>query len=253
MRLLFLSVVLYMCLVMFIGKAETEIHNSSIQPWLDFEGKTLPATISPCKTGILSDDYQRLQGLPDGDCSQICNDTHILDQYSAETGTNLLTCGLWASVAMLESYRSQLESHYSSAIASGYGFAGNDEYTSMLSRFESFGLDANDTAFVFATRNAISFVMSDMLKDTTISSTSTSFGGVCSEQGLFPELDSLMLHTIAVGVQIQSSVRTCLDAICSPKRLNSDLGGIGVSFLSLPISSSQQSLITMWFRSSSRC
>ena len=52
----------------------------------------------------------------------------------------------------------------------------------------------------------------------------SSLEGACSEQALFPT------STLTLNYDLPQFLQTCVNAICAPRTLNPDLGGIGVGF-----------------------
>ena len=98
--------------------------------------------------------------------------------------------------------------------------AAHEHYQDVLRRFAPLGLDAGDEAYVLAARGAVSTTMFALLTENRIQTyQSDSIQGLCSQQILFPT-DS---------TDIPQHVRDCVTAICAPRSLNPDLGGIGVS------------------------
>lgn len=184
----------------------TGISNSSIQAWLDFRGDELPAAIAPCQ------DVLNYQGpISFVNCTRICNNTLSLLDHTLPK--NLLTCGLWSSLTMLDYYNALMNSEPS------------DQVQALLQSFGQVGLDASNATYAYAARNAVSTCMGTLDEVTRVRSYQgdASFRGACSEQMLFPSL-SLELST-----NLSMPLQACVDAICSPRTLNPDLGGIGVS------------------------
>lgn len=177
------------------------ISNSSIQPWLDLDlnADNLPATITPCQN------RQKGGRIVLGNCTTVCDDAGLL--LYADQPNSLLTCGLWATLATLTQY----------------AFLTNDYHT-LLGRFDSLGLDAGNATYAYAARNAVSTAMNTMLKITKVQTYQggSSLEGACSEQALFPT------STLELDGDLPQFLRTCVNAICAPRTLNPDLGGIGV-------------------------
>lgn len=79
--------------------SSNSIANSSLQPWLDFNG-TLPAHIPPCQQRANNNGLTNSTNVTVQSCKNICNNaTTLLDPLSPN---NLLTCGLWASLVWSE-------------------------------------------------------------------------------------------------------------------------------------------------------
>ena len=114
------------------------ISNSSIQSWLTFEGSNLPNSIPPCQLRGGSD------GVLLGNCTQVCNTTLLL--LDDALPDNFLTCGLWATLAVQE---------FRNSVASPDHSAPYPQASSLLARFDSLGLDAKDTIYIFAATSAV--------------------------------------------------------------------------------------------------
>lgn len=185
------------------------ISGSSIQPWLDFQlvgsdfmTESIPATIPSCQNVLPESPHN---------CAQICNSSLLLAYEGAPN--NLLTCGLWATLIVLDS----------SAVMHKW-LDVHARYQDVLGRFVTVGLDAADEAFASATIEAVSTALSTLLQENRHwTYQSDSVLGTCSQQYLFPSTERQYY------IDIPQRVRNCVTEIYAPKSLNPDLGGIGVS------------------------
>ena len=205
------------------------ISGSSIQKWLDlelndylnFSTETIPATIPSCQT------MRRATGEVNLDnCTKVCNSSNYL--LNDRLPNNLLTCGLWATLVTLDSYKEALDTtmdSYSEALDSyDGGEALHKHFQDVLARFTTLGLDAGDEAYVYAAKGAVSTTMFTLLKGNRIQTyQGDSIQGLCSQQNLFPTA------SFEFSTNIPQHVRDCVTTICAPRSLNPDLGGIGVS------------------------
>ncbi|KAL8708730.1 MAG: hypothetical protein Q9220_006456 [cf. Caloplaca sp. 1 TL-2023] len=198
----------------------TGITGSSIQPWLDLKldgpfcrldlsTATVPATIPLCQT--------RLNGSQEiilGNCTSVCNSTaSFLDD---ELPNNLLTCGLWVSLVTLDTLNEDTSDPQREAV--------RNHYQEVLTRFTPLGLDAGNEAYAFAATGAVSTLMLALMRDTRLATyQADSIHASCSQQVLFPITGSLNYNN-----DVPQHVRDCVTAICAPRSLNPDLGGIGV-------------------------
>ena len=184
----------------------TNIINSTIQPWLDFKNGSLPATIPLCTY------------TDTGNCTRVCNDSTVMLEPSAPG--NLLTCGLWSTLTMLASYTDY---------AAEFAPLSRDRVDSLLQRFEPLGLDATNATYAYSARDAVSNCLSTIYRVTRLQVSyrgDTAPGIACSGQMLFPT----PAHTLSTDLSY--ALNLCVDAICSRRTLNPDLGGVGVSLIS---------------------
>ena len=148
------------------------VTNSSIQPWLDFLGSNLPAAIPACQTRL--DTGGRI-GL--SKCTNVCNDT--VEMLQSELPTNLLTCGLWSSLTMLDYY---------TTLGDDIGPLSREQVDTLLGQLTHLGLNASNATYAHTARDAVSTCLSIMNQVTRIQTYlgNTSVEGACSEQVLFP-------------------------------------------------------------------
>lgn len=182
--------------------AMSDNSHSAIQPWLDFRGDNLSATITPCDSS----------GINNYSCIAVCNNTQqILESKSAN---NLLTCGLWATLHLYEYFNTYVNPSLF------------PETRSFMNHFDSLGLDAADSAYGFMTMNAVSRTLSHVEQRTRMATyqAEPSSAGACNQQFLFP------LIATVINDDLSKPLRDCVDAICTPRSLNPDLGGVGVSY-----------------------
>ena len=184
------------------------IVNSSIQPWLDFQLSELPTSIPSCQT------HQPDSSIGLINCTTVCNNTNDFEQKSLPN--NLLTCGLWSTLTVLDSYH---------GVAANYNQTFPQLDPSLLQRFEFLGLDSGDKAYGFAAVNALSTYLSalDLLVKAPAIQDEEGIYGPCNEQSLFPR------RPVTTGDGLHSNLLACVESICSPRTLDQDLGGIGVS------------------------
>lgn len=178
------------------------ISNSSIQPWLDLNNaaSNLPTNIPVC------------QGPQK--CAEVCIES--VELIDPGRPNNLLTCGLFSSLTMLNYYAVQMPS---------VAPLPKSRVDTLLEPFSRLGLDANNETHSYATRNAVSECLSELYQVTRVQ---TSKGqevstGPCSEQLLYP------FQASEFSTNIAEPLLSCVNAICAPRTLNSDLGGVGVS------------------------
>lgn len=194
------------------------ISGSSIQPWLDlelddylnFSTTAIPATIPSCQTRQPGDVVL-------DNCTQVCNSSGTL--LDDELPNNLLTCGLWATLVTLDNYNNEITTMQPNVTK-----AVHKHYQDVLARFTTLGLDAGDEAYVSAAIGAVSTTMFTLLKENRIQTyQADSIQGLCSQQELFPTA------AFEFNTDVPQHVRDYVTAICAPRNLNPDLGGIGVS------------------------
>ena len=188
--------------------------NSSIQPWLDFDGKSLPS-IQPC----VSFGNGSLASAKRIDCSQVCDNSTLL--FGSINAQNLVTCGLWSLInnplvvgTAAKDYGWNATTFDAHKWGSGV--------PSLLAPFTNLGLSPSNVNLSVTTRNVIGNCFSS-IHALTRSGSSQADGGVnaaCTTNGLFPA--SIFHHDPA------APLRECIKSICSPTTLNPDLGGIGV-------------------------
>ena len=185
---------------------------SFLHDWLRFDGTTttLPALNSCTFIGVSNGTFSQ----SDASCTKVCNDS--LSLFEEQT-SNLVTCGLWTSLA---SASSELN-------ADNVWVQSNDSsYEKVLQHFEGVNL-TNDT-FKYASSYAA--LISDCMEIIYLNVKENSFSddgqvpSACTKEQLFPlgsAEDAVQYPTKALG--------DCIDSICSPLTLNPDLAGIGVS------------------------
>ena len=188
----------------------TGVGGSSLQPWLDFNGDNLPEIIPACQVEKMNQ-----SGITTTDCTATCNATVALLDPSMPN--NLLTCGLFASLTLLNQYtltRNPLGTYNDS-----HAF-----YVPLLARFNDVGLNSTDQDYGFVARNAVSAAMTWLQQITKIQTYRGNLllEGACSEQALFP------YALPSFNPDLPRHLRDCVDAICAPRTLDPDLGGIGV-------------------------
>ena len=189
------------------------LSNSSIKDWIEFDGHP-PNYLKPCV-----DVYNvNISSTATIGCDRVCNNSDYL--FSVNNPENLVNCGLWSSINNpLEIGTNQTDYKWNTTIYNDH--LQNSSIDALLAPFAAIGL-SNDQSLAIATRNVIGNCFS-ALYALTRSGSSQDDGRVianCTTDSLFPAL--------FLGDNITAPLGDCLDAICSPKTLNPDLGGIGV-------------------------
>ena len=209
--------------------------DSSVQPWYDFaQTYTSKGVIelqhhqlAPCElpqsdminATKLQTKAQNQSEPSQLSCVDICGNYKIL--IDPTLTSNLLNCGLWASLATL-----WLEASagwiYNTTGVSKHKLAAR-EIEPFLEDYHILGLYHENTSAIFAARGCVSRALSELLTiDSIIQSLPrNSFHPACSEQNIF-NFDETTLS------RQQSGVLPCIEAICTSTSLNPDLGGIGV-------------------------
>jgi hypothetical protein len=182
------------------------VSNSSIQAWLDFRGDKLPATIAPCQARLTWKG-----AIAFVNCTRVCNS--ILSLLDHNLPNNLLPCGLWSSLTTLDYHSSLLTTKL------------RDHVQALLQSFGRLGLDASNAIYAYAAGNAVSTSMSILDKVTRMQTYQGDqyFRGACNEQILFST------YSITWSMNFWRPSQACVENICSPRTLNPDLGGVGVS------------------------
>jgi len=192
------------------------ITNSSIQLWLDFTGDTTPA-IPPCqeKSKWSDGSYEDWDKILQADsCTSVCNDSGSL--LDPTMPNNLVTCGLWASLTVMP---------YKTGDRLG-DMNIEDQVNALLEPFVLLGLNHSDADYAriarYTVASGLSALYNRIMSDTYTGI--TSFASACAEQELFPysRLDPM------VAPNPTHSLQACIDAVCSSRTSNPDLGGIGV-------------------------
>lgn len=215
----------------------TGIVNSSIQPWLEFSHRFEVTKqiqlnnfdMSPCQLlkssrdlppgiDIVYDgDESVVYSPPTNSCQRVCRmSSHLQDPYRP---TNLLNCGLWASLASLW-MESSTKPYYN---ASNYTTVElPDHVMAVLQNFTKTGLYYQDLRYLIDVRDQVSWALTSLLSSSQESDSWVSpQRALCSEQGLF----FFEQGSLEPGFQ---GVLACVKAICKIRRLDPDLGGIGV-------------------------
>lgn len=215
-----------------------DITNSSIREWINFNG-TLPRPLEPCQW-YLHSSFDWHSDLVDVNCSHVCNSSQWL--FLPETA-NLVTCGEWSTLlaGIWNAFQViPIEMHFADALKpfkaigleaddvdprdlEGVDWGGNGDYA---------GHNAIKHAIV--TASLITSCFANMYSRANSFSSDTTANPVpfeCTINGLFmpryrggdtlPEL----LQPLDAGL------KTCLEKMCSPRNLNTDLAGIGVSVI----------------------
>lgn len=196
----------YACLQM------ANFSNSSLSVWLNWGG-VLPPVIQPCQSVVRVLDTQDNISFENVSCAQVCNDTLSLFDSRKH---NLETCGLW------------LTSLFNPAPPD------SSSIVDLLPQFSKVGLDTSAYQYRIIYANTISTCLVDFsvrsklgtYSDGTVSSS-------CTTSLLFPfSTTPSLVSTPGESYKVwtdSSALKACLDDISSPKRLNPDLAGIGVT------------------------
>ena len=198
------------------------ITDSSIQAWLDFNG-TLAQSPAPCPTT----DHLSISNLSEANnCLHICNETYALWASSI----SLVTCGIWASLVATGTLLAHTKTdHLSGEEVKREAEARFLSVSEQLRQFHDLSLDLQmvDADYVASVYEAISdvFTESSDLGD-NLAFERSSVRVECASGALFPQNYPLasQLHT-----ENFDALDSCVRAKCSPRNLNADLSGIGVS------------------------
>lgn len=209
--------------------------NSSIQPWLELAGRLQRSQeiqvtgyeLTPCQllassrrlppgTDIVYDgDESKVYSPPTNSCQSVCwRSLHLQDPYRP---VNLLNCGLWASLASLSM---ELTSKPYESI--GYYNTSQlpNQPMAILQNFTKLGLDYHNLRYLIGVRDQVSWALTDLLRSSrSLDVSGPTERATCSEQGLF---------SYERREQGFRGLTSCINAICKVRRLDPDLGGIGV-------------------------
>lgn len=201
-----------------------DLPDSSIRPWLDLDEdlENLPEQLPPCHAFSWRSDRSSGINIEEANCAEVCTDQA---SYVTTSGLqNLLTCGIFASVAMLPRLRSHLPT--------------NDSFLDKHALlFSEIGLNLRNDTLILLTSAAISTYMAETEMQfgagCTTSKTYQQFS-TCNQQYLFPvDVGGVGYFSNPANVADQPlflyGLRRCVANICGQKQLNEDLGGIGVS------------------------
>ena len=262
-----------------------DVQKSYLVDWVEFNG-SLPGGPKPCPWYLNASTfdpylYSHSASPVELPCSQVCNNTYAL--MDDTTPSNLITCGQWSMLVnawalwnvsqILLAYDSpSLEFSDSRPIPT----INADSWDSLLKPFESIGFEvldqvnAKSSARLFKDLYPASLIGSSavgagfMYADLIASCLQTIYlrivlgteqfvagtiPNACTADQIFsPTFTGHSNETLIIQAlnPMTFSLRTCLDQICSPLSLNSDLAGIGVRF----ICSTSIAGLTMSYRSS---
>lgn len=167
----------------------TGITHSSIQPWLDFDGIKLPASLPSCQN--TRDENGNITEST-GDCAEVCGSANNL--WNSDYPRNVGMCGLWVTLTT------------------------NDHYPKdLLTRFGYLGLNASNASQVYAANDSVSTILMKTYETQIIGSIPQ---GACSAP---------MLWSAPVGKSSHSTLYKCMNTICIAPSVNPDIGGIEVS------------------------
>ena len=209
--------------------ATSQITNSTIQPWLDFNG-TVPAGFPRCKPDLRSYEYLdgRNMSLEKGQdqCLYACNSSY----WSSLDPDTISTCGMWVSLMMMRVNLENAE-FYISDNASDLK-AQYQNITDQLRKFDDplMGLGYVDTTYL----SMVQWMLSDVLRGYLPRGNNadvSSFDVPVACANLFPIIDDISvasMHSVYDWEFFMNPLHQCLGRICSSNRLNPDLGGIGV-------------------------
>ena len=211
--------------------------NSSIQPWLEFSHllqwekrveipnfEMRPCQLlakhresNPAIDIVYDGDQSRTYSPPTDSCEQVCWSSiwHLQDPHRP---INLLNCGLWASLATLN-----MEYTVRPYSSPNYELSElPDPAKVVLKNFTALGLDSNNLRYLTDVRSQISWALANLFRRSRdLDSRGAADSVKCSEQNLF----SFGENNHETGMQ---GIRSCVTAICKVRRLDPDLGGIGV-------------------------
>lgn len=162
-------------------------------------------------------------------CQAVC--IQSIAAVDPAVSINLLNCGLWAVLAT----RWQLAP---SELINGvpvppqpvsypepYEYILRSDFEPLLAKFALLGLDAANTSQLIRTRNAVSFSLNALIPAYVPKKADVNLPWLspCSEELLFSGFD-----VFSQGDAGTLRLMRCLNAICTSKTLDPDLGGIGV-------------------------
>jgi len=177
--------------------------NSSLHTWLTWDLATIPV-LPKCQINSV-----------DVNCTQVCNNSEAL--FTSQSN-NLVTCGLWTTLVTEHSQPGPYSDPNKTVDWTNNTVA---EYIDEF--FPGTGLNLGDFQNAAINASMYADTISNCLEDMYNNVKDWSFSdngftpAACTRQELFP---------IGPG---NSSLKDCLQAICSPLTLNPDLAGIGVS------------------------
>jgi len=187
----------------------------SIQPWLNFNYNQLQAVL-PCHIVTFQEASPLdAKSMTRASCEDTCTDSTQI--FQSETD-NLLTCGLWSTIA----------SHYYAAPTARNDLSQADDsgialYNERLGPFDDVGLDSDSLRILSNVAEAIASCFASLYLFSRYPSVADD-GNVaveCTQDILFsPPVDSF-------GWEV-SAIAGCLGKICSPRTLNPDIAGVGV-------------------------
>lgn len=198
---------------------------SIFEQWLNFDGTTLP-TIRPCQSVEFNKtvypnetdyEYDHTYGsliLNEIGCAHVCNESLAL--FEPSNNATLTTCGLWTTLVSAATYQGP---------DSSLVLDDNGTFAPLLEPFQAVGLDESVVQYAPSYADNISAC----LVDTYVSAKK----GSSAEEGAVPTdctRNNLFVFGSGPGLvnSTLTSLRSCLDQICSAVTLNTDLTGIGV-------------------------
>ena len=191
------------------------LSNSSLQPWFNFSN-TFYNYYGPIddtenvgiSLALLLAELPPIQPCVVGDrranCSEVCqNNSNLFDPHNP---SNLVTCGLWATLtAYLD--RSGLSS--TSVLSSEYASEGQDAFTPV--GLSLYGTNSGSRSSFES--NVIDCVADFYAASHIYSGDNLGTPYSCSKNNVF---------------RLGNRVESCFVELCTPKKMNADIGGIGV-------------------------
>ena len=190
---------------------------SSIQPWLDFDGTNLPH-VGGCQLVVAANDTDPAATLKNASCIEVCSSTTSLQSLfpiraHGAVDPNLANCGIWATMAAAY-YKTPLQLLSEADSVNWAGFA--------------------DSTLNFSVSQETRMPMLQITE--ILQSLYMTFHGLwlsddsaiplaCITRLLF--MTPLEDPTEAIQVSLRN-LRACLEQMCSPPTLDPDLAGIGV-------------------------
>ena len=221
------------------------ISDSSLMPWLyyankissqipigDFTYEPKPCQMLLAPSGdpvpylYSSPDGLQLYIAPTNSCLSVCGERGAFND--PRRPTNLLTCGLFASLADIWQRLSYQPCPWDGLQETSKELRKDAEEKAAdaekaLVKFSPLGLDYRNTSYVERVKHEVSWCLSGLTLDLDLKTTSLwSYLGICGVQSIFSDDYS------SSGLR-EEGLASCINAVCKPKTFDPDLGGIGVS------------------------
>ena len=219
---------------------------SSIDGWLNLDLRNFDQ-VRPCQFVDYASGFSTPH-VVNTSCAKVCNDSESLFRPGT---SNLLTCGTWATIASVFTDVSSTDSHtvnetFSVGLFDGFR-AVNGSVTSIFDDFQAVGLDSSVLPYTRSYTDTISECFLETylgVNAWSVSNDDAIIPAFCRVDSMFPfsamlkrggGLRDFSNQTLDSSINSAlGALRPCVAALCSPRTLNPDIAGIGVS---LPLSS----------------